>query len=107
MPVLPPPSSPRAAFADLRNFIRHRRREQWVGLGLAVVVTAVIVVIFILDAKTNTAPPPTIVYVESWSSNRTDEEIKADQKRDQAAKEAALKERQAQYQRLAKKLGIE
>ena len=54
-----------------------------------------------------TAPPPQIVYAESWSANRTDAEIKADQKKDQEKRRAAQLERQRQFQRLENQLGIE
>ena len=40
------------------------------------------------------------------SANRTDAEIIAQQKIDQAAKEAAQKERQRQFQKLEKQLGM-
>ena len=49
----------------------------------------IIVIEFVVDSKINTAPPPQIVYVELYPSNRTDAEIIADQKKDQAAREAA------------------
>ena len=107
MPVFPRPSSPRAAFADLRNFVRHRRREQWLGLTLAVLTTIIIVIIFFVDSKINTAPPPQIVYVELYDSNRTDAEIIADQKKDQAEREAQAKQRQREFQELEKKLGFD
>ena len=42
-----------------------------------------------VDAKIGTAPPPQVVEVELYPSNRTDAEIIADQKKDQAEKEAA------------------
>ena len=85
----------------------HRSREQVIGASLALLVTAIIVIEFIVDAKINTAPPPQVTYVELYSSNRTDAEIIADQKKDQAAKEAAQKERQRQFQKLEKQLGID
>jgi hypothetical protein len=53
-----------------------------------------------------TAPPPQIVYAESWSANRTDAEIIADQKKDQAATADALKKRQEEFKKLEKKLGM-
>jgi hypothetical protein len=106
MSWFPRPVGPRAAFTDLRNFMRGRSREQLIGAALAVLVTAIIVVEFIVDAKINTAPPPQIIYVESWPANRTDAEIAADQKKDQAAQEAAQKERQRQFQKLEKRFGI-
>lgn len=106
MSWFPRPVSPRAAFADLRAFMRQRSREQVIGLALAVLATAIIVIEFFVDAQINTAPPPTIVYVEQWNANRTDAEIIAEQKKDQAEREAALKERQEQFKRLENQLGM-
>ena len=106
MSWFPKPVSPRAAFVDLRNFMRQRGREQWIGASLAVLITAIIVIEFLVDAKVGTAPPPQITYVQLYSSNRTDAEIIADQKKDQAAKEAAQKEKQRQFQKLEKQLGM-
>lgn len=106
MPWFPSPVSPRAAIADFRAFLRHREREHWIGAALAVLVTIIIIIEFLVDSKINTAPPPRIVYVEQWKADRTDAEIIAEQKKDQAAKEAARKERQRQFQKLEKQLGM-
>ncbi|HET6535366.1 MAG TPA: hypothetical protein VFG41_04215, partial [Sphingomicrobium sp.] len=62
---------------------------------------------FVLDPKIGTAPPPQVVEVELYPANRTDADIRADQKKDQAAREAAQKERQRQFQKLAKQLNID
>jgi hypothetical protein len=107
MPVLPRPSSPRAAWRDLRAFMRRRSREQTIGAVCALLATAVILVAFYYDPKVNTAPPPTVVYVESYRPDRTDAQIIADQKKNQAAKEAAQAERQRQFKELGNQLGIE
>ena len=106
MSWFPRPASPRAAFADLRNFMRQRSREQVIGASLALLATAIIVIEFLVDSKINTAPPPQIIYVEQWNENRTDAEIIADQKKDQAEREAAIKERQRQFQKLENQLGM-
>jgi hypothetical protein len=87
--------------------MRHRSREQVIGAALAVLVTAIIAIEFLVDAKINTAPPPQVIEVELYPSNRTDAEIIADQKKDQAAREAAAKERQRQFQKLGKQFGVE
>ena len=102
----PRPVSPRAAFVDLRSFLRQRSREQVIGAALAVLVTTIILIHFLVDSKINTAPPPQIIYVEQWNANRTDAEIIADQKKDQAAREAAAKERQKQFQQLENRFGL-
>jgi hypothetical protein len=107
MSWFPRPVGPRAAFADLRAFLSHTSREQRIGAILAVLATTIIVIEFFVDSKINTAPPPQIVYANSWSLNRTDDEIKADQKKDQAEREAFAKEKQRQFQELENKLGIE
>ena len=52
-------------------------------------------------------PGPQITYVDLYPSNRTDAQIIADQKKDQADKLAAEKEKQRQFQKLEKQLGIE
>ena len=106
MSWFPRPVSPRAAFADLRNFMRQRSREQVIGAALAVLATAIIIIEFLVDSKINTAPPPQIIYVEQWNANRTDAEIIAEQKKDQAEREAAIKERQRQFQKLENQLGM-
>lgn len=106
MSWFPRPVGPRAAWADLRAFLRHREREHWIGAALAVLVTIIIIIEFLVDSKINTAPPPRMVYVEQWNADRTDAEIVADQKKAQAEKEAAQRERQRQFQKLEKQLGM-
>jgi hypothetical protein len=71
-----------------------------------VLVTAIIVIEFLIDSKINTAPPATIIYTESWKADRTDAEILAQQKIDQAKRDAAAKEKQRQFQKLEKQLGM-
>ena len=106
MSWFPRPVSPRAAFADLRAFMRQRSREQQIAAALAILVTIIIVILFLVDSKINTAPPPTITYVEQWDANRSDAEIIAQQKKDQAELEAARKEQQEQFRKLENQLGM-
>ena len=100
MSFMPPLHSPKAAFKDLMAFLRQRSPEKTIGLFLAILTTIVIVILFFVDSKYNTAPPPTITYVESWPENRTDDEIIAQQEIDQAEKDRALEERRRQFQEL-------
>ena len=87
--------------------MRQRSREQVIGGALAFLVTAIIVIEFLVDAKVGTKPPPQVTYVELYSPNRTDSEIIADEKKDMANKLAAQKQRQRQFQKLEKQLGID
>jgi hypothetical protein len=106
MSWFPSPHSPRAALADLVSHVRHTGREQKIGAVLAILATGIIVFEFFIDTKINMDVGPTIVYADSWNANRTDAEIIAQQKKDQAAREAAMKERQRQFQALEKQLGM-
>lgn len=104
---LPRPASPRRAWADLSAFFRNRGRHQLVAGGLAIIIPAIIVLGFYTDSNTNTAPPRRqLIYAESWRADRTDAEIIARQKIDQAARDEALAERQRAYKRLEKRLGM-
>ena len=106
MSWFPKPVGPRAAIADLRAFMSHRSREQFIGAALAILVTMIIVIEFLVDSKINTAPPPTVVEVQLYDSNRTDAQIVAQQKVDQTKRDARLKEKQRQFQKLENELGM-
>lgn len=87
-------------------FMRQRSREQVIGGALAFLATAIIVIEFLVDAKINTAPPPSITYVQLYPSNRTDAQIIADQKKDMALRLAAQQEKQRQFKKLGNQLGM-
>jgi mannitol-specific phosphotransferase system IIBC component len=103
---LPRPASPKALLADIRALIAQRSRHQLIAGVLALLIPAFFIVAFIHEA-TATVPGEQVIYARSWNANRTDEQIKADQKKAQAEKDANAKERQRQFQKLADQLGIE
>ena len=107
MSWFPQPSSPREALKDLAAFMRQRSREQVIGAALALLVTAIIVIEFVVDPQIGTAPEPEVVQVDIYAPDRTDAQIAADQKKDQAAREAQKKADQEQYNQMAKQLGID
>jgi hypothetical protein len=107
MSWFPRPSSPRAALRDLMAVLRHSSREQRIGAALALLATGIIVVEFLVDSRFGAVPDPTPVYVELYPANRTDADIIADQKKDEAAKEAAKKAQQEDFKKLAKRLHID
>ena len=98
---------PRAALRDLKSFLSQRSREQVIGAAVALCSTMIVLSIFFVDAKINTAPPPSVIFVESFPANRTDEQIIADQKKDQAQRDALKEERKRQFKELQDQLGIE
>lgn len=107
MAILPPAVGPRAALSDLKAFLKQRSREQVIGACLAVLVTIIIVIIFIVDSKINTAAPPQVVWVESYGPERTDADIRADQKKASEERRKAEEEKRRQFQELEKKFHIE
>jgi hypothetical protein len=106
MAIFPRPSSPRAALADLRTYWSHRNRDHVIGATLAVLVTIIILILFFVDSQINTAPRRTVQYVDSWPADRTDAEIVAQQKKDQAEVDARAKARQEEFKKLEKTLGM-
>jgi hypothetical protein len=109
MAWFPRPARPKALIEDIRLFTSQRSPYQWGGMVVAVVMPVLIVAAFYHDTTHGIAPGPQLIYAKSWPATRTDEEIKADQIKDQAKKEAAQKERQRQFQKLddrLKKIGI-
>ena len=107
MSWFPRPSSPSAAFRDLVAVMRHSSREQRIGAALALLATGIIVFEFLIDSRFGAMPTPTPTYVELYAPNRTDADIIASQKKDQAEKAAQEKEKQRQMKELGKRLGIE
>jgi hypothetical protein len=103
MSWFPRPAAPKALWADIRAFAAQRSRYQWAGLAVAITMPVLIVAGFFHDSR-GIQPGPQLIYVESWPANRSDDEIRADQKRDQVKREAAMKERQRQFRKLDKEL---
>lgn len=100
MPIFPRPASPRALWADLTAFWAARPRRHWVAGLLAVAVPLVILTAFYFDAQTNIQPGPRLTLINSWRADRSDAEIVAKAKADRAAREAALRARQREFQKL-------
>ena len=97
---LPRPASPRALWADLRAFWSTRPRHQWVAAFLAVLIPIGIVTAFVFDTRSGILPREQVMIIDSWPATRTDAEIKAKQKADQIARDAARLARQREFQRL-------
>lgn len=101
--------SPLRAFFDLRRFLGSRGKYEIVFLFAALAVSVLIIAVFVADYSPKPVyRPPDIIYVQSWPSNRTDAEIIAQQKIDQAKKDKEDAERakqeaeiRAQYKRLS------
>ena len=72
-------------------------------------IPCTILVVFYAESYMRSQPRPQIIYVNNWPADRSDDEIRAKQKADQARERAIQAERQRQFQRLekqAERLGI-
>jgi hypothetical protein len=83
--------SPLKAFRDLRLYLSGRNPYELLFAFPALVLTLLVVAGFYEDTKKVEVPyKPNIIYAESWPLNRSDAEIKAQQKIDQAKKHAEM-----------------
>lgn len=91
--------SPLRAFADLRRFLGSRKPHEVLFLFPALMLTVLVLVGFYKDSQFDVPYKRNIIYVESWPLNRTDAEIHAQQKIDQAKKH----QDQAEFEKQQKK----
>ena len=104
--ALPRPASPRVLWEDLRAFARERSRYQWVSLVGALVMPVALLWLFVLDSESIEQPAATVVFVDSWSAARNDEEIKAAQTIRQREREKQDEERRQAWKRLGDRTGV-
>lgn len=83
---------PLRAIRDLRFFLSQRKPHELWFMMLAMAVTLGILWMFVKDSHVETPYKRNIIYVESWPITRTDEQIRAQQKIDQAKKHIAEEE---------------
>ncbi|TDN82919.1 hypothetical protein EV664_105116 [Stakelama pacifica] len=99
--------SPLRAYRDLRGFLVQRRPHELVFMVIAAFLTMIVIAGFVHDSRVEVPYKENIIYVESWPLNRSDAEIRAQQKidmekqREDAEKLEKLRaERRAQFQRI-------
>jgi hypothetical protein len=105
--ALPRPARPSALLSDLRAFLASDQRHRLLIGIIAVLMPLVIIFLFLRDGQSLMPTGPQITYAADWSNTRTDDEIRTQQKIDQAAKDKAEADKRAAFQRLAKQLGID
>lgn len=101
--------APLRAFLDLRRYLGSRGKHEIIFMFASLMVCIALISAFIIgNAPERIYRPPTIVYVQSWPASRTDDEIRAQQKIDQAKKAIEDKKKAAedaeirrQYKRLS------
>ena len=88
--------SPTRAYHDLRAFLSRRQPHQMVFATLAVALTVFLVFEIAHDAHYQREYKPNIIYFQQWRADRSEADILAQQKVDNAAKA----KRQAEVDRI-------
>lgn len=106
MVMIPP--KPKVIARDVRSFFARRERHNWIALILAMAIPAGILWLFVIDGRTNIlSDEPVVIYAESWSLDRSDEQIRERQRElmlEADEQRALTRER---FQQLADGFGIE
>jgi len=102
-------ASPRGALGDLRAYLRRRPRHQIVFLTAAIGLTFLMIYGFAIEMKGKPREyHRDIVYFKQWNADRTDAQIRAQQKIDgpeQTKREAEEKRLEAEKRAIFKRLG--
>jgi hypothetical protein len=103
---LSPPLPPKRRLADLKAFIATGDRDHRVPVAIiSVLMPALIIAGFLKDSYVE-RPGPEMTFIESWPADRSDAEIIAQQKIDEAKRQAAVAERQRQFKVVERQLGL-
>ncbi|WP_448662557.1 hypothetical protein ACG3SL_18115 [Sphingomonas sp. CJ20] len=99
--------SPIGAIRDLRMFLAQRRPHELWFMMLSMAITLVVLFVFVKDSHIEVPYKRNIIYAESWPITRTDDEIRADRKIDNAKRAVLLaeaekkrKQRQEEFKRV-------
>lgn len=83
-------------------------RRRWLFLALSFAMTFAMLFGFLIDSDfRKLGPGPQLIYVESWSKDRSDAEIQAQQRRDQAVRKKIEEQRRQEFQKLENRLGMD
>lgn len=105
--AIPRPSRPSVLWADFKAFFLGGGRHKVLVAIAAILMPVIIIYGFVLDGKTNIMPGRSVIYVQSWPADRSDEEIVKQNIADQKILDAAREKRRLEYQKLKDDLGIE
>jgi hypothetical protein len=106
--AFPRPYKPAIVWRDLKAFLGEQGRYKYLFAFLSILMPTLLIAGFYVDSRVD-PPGPQIIYIQNWPADRSDAEIKAQQKIDQAKRDAALEKRRRQFQKAdedLKRLGL-
>ncbi|WP_203308989.1 MULTISPECIES: hypothetical protein [Sphingomonas] len=92
--------SPVRAYKDLRLFLAGRERHELGFLAAAVAITGFFVYAFARNDYDIPPKPPQIIYVQQWTADRTDAQIRAQQAIDKVAQDKRIDEYNARVDKM-------
>jgi hypothetical protein len=102
---------PSEALADLRAFVATRTKQQWIFATLSLAIPFYFFTLILMKTVEKKYKPPEVTFVTNYKNNRTDAEIRAQQKIDteklkaeKAAREKVMAERRRVLAPITKKL---
>lgn len=106
MVMIPP--KPRVIWDDVKSFFARGERHHLVALVPAILIPLGIFYVFVLDANRNiVSDEPVMIYAESWSLDRTDEEIIERQREFALTANEQIALRRHRFQQMAEAMGID
>jgi hypothetical protein len=96
------PAKPKVLIADVKRLWRgSTSRYKLVFGALALAITSTIVTGFIVESRWGVLPEgPQMIYAEDYPADRTDAQIKADQRKDAMARREAADERRREWKKI-------
>lgn len=94
-------------FKDLWDYMRAPRPHRWTSLGLAITVTGLVFWFFLRSVNPPEPPKRQIIYVQSWSANRSDFDVRRDWLRRAREANDVNERRRDAYGSFARALGQE
>jgi hypothetical protein len=96
------------AGADLIEFLRTPRQHRWLLAILACAPPGIIMMLFNLDLLETSKPgPPEVIYIESWSADRSIEEIMKSNLERQKLEDAQEAKAREVYKALGRATGMD
>lgn len=94
-------------FADLWNYLKIDRPHRIPAMGVAIVLPIVIIYLFAYAMQPEPDTTAKIVYIENWTTDRSEQEIRREWLERAKATNARHARNREAYKRLADSLGVE
>ncbi len=100
--------SPSGAFNDIVAIFRDEQQHKWLFFMAAAIPPALLILALYFDSeRLSKRPPPEIFYFESWSAERSYDEVLAERPARKALRDAFEEEKRQNFKALGRASGID